>query len=240
MVVFECQRCNETVKKPKLEKHLQSCRSECVSCIDCGQRFGWDQWQAHTTCMSEAQKYQGKLFQPKESQNKGKVKQDNWTDSIQKAIEESGDKISPNIKMLLEKLLGFDNIPRKQKPFTNFVKNSLKIWDDWKINEIWEVISAATKKPEPQKPEAAAPAAAAAGAAKEPHCWKRALDGELKAAGGELPWKRLRETLVARYHESSEKNGMPEELLEAQALAAIPEGYLSQKDDIVRLPNDTA
>ena len=34
--------------------------------------------------------------------------------------------------------IGFDNIPRKQKPFGNFVKNSLKIWDDKKINEIWD------------------------------------------------------------------------------------------------------
>jgi len=245
MVVFECARCNETVKKPKLAKHLQSCRSEYVSCIDCSVRFRWDEWESHTSCVSEAQKYQGNLYQAKESANKGKVKQDTWTDNVQKAIEEAGSKISPQIKMLLEKLLGFDNIPRKQKPFTNFVKNSLKIWDERKVAEIWEVISAAGKKAELQKSEAAAPAAAPtivvateaapAKAAVRWAGWKRALDGELEVAGGALPWKRLRDTLVARYHASSEENGVPEELLRLQALAAIPEGYLSQKDELVRM-----
>ena len=35
MVYFECQKCNETVKKPKLARHLQMCGSGYVSCIDC-------------------------------------------------------------------------------------------------------------------------------------------------------------------------------------------------------------
>lgn len=244
MVVFECGRCNETVKKPSMRKHLMGCRTEWVSCIDCSKRFSaWDEWESHTSCISEAQKYQGNLFNAKESTNKGKVKQDNWTENVQKAIEDAGSKISSHTKMLLEKLLGFDNIPRKQKPFANFVKNSLKIWDDRKITEIWDVISAATKKPEAQKP-AAAPASAAKDAAPAKAAvrwagWKRSLDVELKAAGGELPWKRLRETLVARYHESSEENGLPEEQLGHQALAAIPEGYLNQKDELVRIPGGT-
>lgn len=273
MVVFECSRCNETVKKPKMIKHLQSCRSEYVSCIDCSQRFRWDEWEAHTQCISEAQKYQGNLFQAKGSQNKGKAKQDNWTESIQKSIEEAGSKISPNTKMLLEKLLGFDNIPRKQKPFANFVKNSLKIWDEGKINEIWEVISAATKKAQAEKPQAAAPAPAPAAPSTRPRKdsfvdgdssdeeaaapvkatpakaapakaevrwagWKRALDGELKAAGGELPWKRLRDATVKRYHDTCQENGLPEDQLGFQALAAIPEVYLNEKDELVRLPGD--
>lgn len=249
MVVFECGQCNETIKKPKLAQHLQRCRSEYVSCIDCNVRFRRDEWQHHTSCVSEAQKYQGNLYQAKESTNKGKVKQDTWTDNVQKSIEEAGSKISPQIKMLLEKLLGFDNIPRKQKPFTNFVKNSLKLWDERKIAEIWEVISAATKKPEPQKSQTPAPAAAPAAApvmaiAKEAapvkderrwSGWKRALDVELVIAGGELPWKQLRERVVARYHETSEENGVPENLLELRALAAIPKEYLSQKDELVKM-----
>jgi len=238
-VVFECSRCNETLKKPKVAKHLQMCNSGYVTCIDCNKSFGWDEYEKHTSCISESQKYQGSLYQPKESGNKGKVKQDNWTESIQKAIEEAGSKITPSTKMLLEKLLGFDNIPRKQKPFGNFVKNSLKIWDDRKIGEIWEVISAATKKPEAPKPQEKKPEAAPAKAEVRWAGWKRALDSELRTSGGELPWKRLRDALVTRYHESSEPNGKAEEELGLQALAAIPEGYLSQKDDLVRLPNDS-
>lgn len=194
--------------------------------------------------MSEAQKYQGKLYEAKESNNKGKVKQDNWTESVQKSIEEAGDKINPQIKALLDKLLAYDNIPRKQRPFANFVKNSLKLWDDKKIAEIWTVINSAN-----EKMRKAAEAPKPAEAPKEPVAkkveedvdakkwagWKRTLDSELKVAGGELPWKRLRDALLKRYHESSEPNGISEELLGYQALAAIPETYLSKEDDLVRI-----
>lgn len=177
------------------------------------------------------------------------MKQDSWTESVAKSIEEAGSKITPQIKGYLEKLLSFDNIPRKQKPFGNFVKNSLKIWDDRKIDEIWQVISAAgTKMREDAAAAAAAakaPAAASAPAvaAKEASAkngqfgWKRALDSELETAGGELPWKRLRDALVSRYHrDSKESNGVSEDALGFAALAAIPDAYLSQKDNLVRLP----
>lgn len=238
MVVFECQKCNETLKKPKLMKHLQSCRSEYVSCIDCSKVFRWDEWEAHTTCVSEAQKYQGKLFEAKESSNKGKVKQDNWTESVQKSIEEAGDKINPQIKGLLEKLLSYDNIPRKQKPFANFVKNSLKLWDDKKIAEIWTVINSANekmRKPAASPKEPPLEKVSEKNDAKVWAGWKRALDDELKASGGELPWKQLRASLVTRYQESSAPNGISEEQLGNEALAAIPAAYLSKKDELVRL-----
>lgn len=238
MVVFECQKCNETLKKPKLMKHLQACRSDYVTCIDCSKVFRWDEWEAHTSCVSEAQKYQGKLFEAKESSNKGKVKQDNWTESVQKSIEEAGDKINPQIKGLLEKLLSFDNIPRKQKPFANFVKNSLKLWDDRKIAEIWTVINSANekmKKPAASPEEPPLKKVSDNNDAKAWAGWKRTLDDELKAAGGELPWKKLRDSLVKRYHESSAPNGMSEEQLGHEALAAIPAVYLSKEDDLVRL-----
>jgi len=145
MVYFECQKCNETVKKPKLARHLQMCGSGYVSCIDCLKVFAWNEWESHTSCVSEAQKYQGKLYEAKEDNKKGQVKQDAWIDNIQKKIEDPASGISAQTKGLLEKLLGFNNIPRKQKPFGNFVKNSVKIWDEKKIGEMWEVISSANK-----------------------------------------------------------------------------------------------
>merc|ERR1740121_2549000 len=158
MPVFECSKCNETVKKPKLEQHLWRCGSCSVTCIDCNKTFGWDDWQAHTNCISEAQKYQGNLYQAKEKENKGKAKQDTWIDNVQQKVEDPSSNIAPNIRTLLQKLMGFDNIPRKQKPFGNFVKNSLKIWNDKDIDAMWEVIKSATAKP----PAVAAPTAAPA------------------------------------------------------------------------------
>mmetsp|Transcript_15459 Transcript_15459/g.27686 ORF Transcript_15459/g.27686 Transcript_15459/m.27686 type:complete len:250 (-) Transcript_15459:60-809(-) len=241
MVYFECQKCNETVKKPKLAKHLLSCQSSYVSCIDCLKVFAWDEWEKHTSCVSEAQKYQGHMYQAKESSNKGQAKQNTWTQNVVNRIEDPSSNIAPQTKALLEKLLGFDNIPRKQKPFGNFVKNSLKIWDERKINEIWEVIaSAAAASKAAPAPAAAAPAPVCQPCAKPEQQrwagWKRALDSELQEAGGELPWKRLRDAVVTKYRESGQPNGISEDELGFRALAEIPEKYLSAKDELVRLP----
>jgi len=255
MVVFECSKCNETVKKPKLAKHLAVCQSYYVSCIDCNKVFGWDEWEAHTSCVSEAQKYQGDLFVEKDQKNTGKKKQDAWVENVEKKVSDPGSDIAPHTRQLLEKLLGFDNIPRKPKPFANFVKNSLKLWDERQINAIWEVISAANAAPKPAAatPRESAPPATAAAQAQDGSSgvaaklatpkngkswvgWKRALDEELKSAGGELPWKRLRDTLVMRCCESGGANGTNREDLNCQALACIPDKYLSKEDSLVRLP----
>ncbi|CAE8615746.1 unnamed protein product [Polarella glacialis] len=69
--------------------------------------------------------------------------------------------------------------------------------------------------------------------------WRRAMDEELKtAAGGAMPWKKLRTALVARRREQvGGKPGEaeePEELLGARAMAAVPEEYLSSMDSLVR------
>mmetsp|Transcript_36909 Transcript_36909/g.73016 ORF Transcript_36909/g.73016 Transcript_36909/m.73016 type:complete len:258 (-) Transcript_36909:44-817(-) len=256
MVYFECSKCNETVKKPKLAKHLQVCQSYYVSCIDCNKIFAWDAWEAHTSCVSEAQKYQGDLYQAKDQKNTGKKKQDAWLENVERRVSDPGSDIAPGTRQLMQKLLGFDNIPRKPKPFANFVKNSMKLWDERRITEIWEVISAANAAPAnaaatPGAPAPAAPATAAAQAqdgsssvaatSSTPNVgnswvgWKRALDEELKEAGGELPWKKLRDTLVTRCCDSGGANGTSKEDLNCQALACIPDGYLSKKDSLVRL-----
>jgi len=65
--------------------------------------------------------------------------------------------------------------------------------------------------------------------------WKRALDDELRAAGGEMPWKRLRDAMVTRHCGLCEPNGN-RELLGELALASIPDSYLSKKDGLVRTP----
>mmetsp|Transcript_88760 Transcript_88760/g.248374 ORF Transcript_88760/g.248374 Transcript_88760/m.248374 type:complete len:302 (+) Transcript_88760:71-976(+) len=174
MVYFECQNCNETVKKPKLKKHLESCGSHYVSCIDCCKVFAWNEWEVHTSCISEAQKYQGKLYEGKESSNKGQKKQDTWVDNVQKMVEDPTSAIAAHTRSNMEKLLGFTNIPRKQKPFANFVKNSCKIWDERKIGEMWDVIAAANAKP-------AAPATTEAPKAEQP-AEKSGKEGEGKSA----------------------------------------------------------
>mmetsp|Transcript_50802 Transcript_50802/g.120712 ORF Transcript_50802/g.120712 Transcript_50802/m.120712 type:complete len:257 (-) Transcript_50802:42-812(-) len=255
MGYFYCE-CGETVKKPKLAKHLATCRSQKVSCIQCLAEF-WAHgggWELHTRCISEAEKVEGTLYVHKESTNKGQQKQDAWLDNVRNRIEDPDAKIMPNIKALLEKLLDFSNIPRKQKPFGNFVKNSLRIWKDNEVNALWEVISAANAKPASVtaavKPQSGAGNQDANGATAKADSevveapppkwsgWKRALDEELTEAGGELDWKLLRDRLVKRYRVSGEANGEEEETLGYKALVSIPKAYLSRDDEMVRTPAD--
>lgn len=80
MVSFICNACGQTVRKTQVEKHyLNDCRScDVLSCIDCGKDFQGDEYAGHTSCITEAEKYQGKLFKPKDKQNKGEHKQQEW------------------------------------------------------------------------------------------------------------------------------------------------------------------
>lgn len=65
MVVFQCENCGQTIKKPKAEQHARSCRGfRGYVCIDCMKVFTGDSYKAHTSCISEAEKYQGALYDP--------------------------------------------------------------------------------------------------------------------------------------------------------------------------------
>ncbi|XP_066927223.1 cell growth-regulating nucleolar protein-like isoform X3 [Clytia hemisphaerica] len=80
MVSFICDACGNTVKKNQVEKHYQTACRNCsvLSCIDCGVDFPGDAYVSHTSCISEAEKYQGHLYQPKDKENKGESKQKQW------------------------------------------------------------------------------------------------------------------------------------------------------------------
>jgi len=57
MVWFQCEDCGENLKKPKLQNHFWICSANKLSCIDCGFIFNRETVQAHTQCVSEAEKY---------------------------------------------------------------------------------------------------------------------------------------------------------------------------------------
>ncbi|GAB4837997.1 hypothetical protein Ancab_027523 [Ancistrocladus abbreviatus] len=57
MVWFQCEDCGENLKKPKLPNHFRICSATKLSCIDCGEIFGQQSVQAHTQCITEAEKY---------------------------------------------------------------------------------------------------------------------------------------------------------------------------------------
>ncbi|OCF35456.1 hypothetical protein I317_04972 [Kwoniella heveanensis CBS 569] len=70
MVSFQCDGCADTVKKPKLDQHRSRCHSS-FTCLDCSTTFrNPSEYKGHTTCVSEAEKYQGALYRgPKKGQN---------------------------------------------------------------------------------------------------------------------------------------------------------------------------
>ena len=94
--------------------------------MDCNKRFGWDEYKNHTSCVSEAERYQGNLYVHKD--NKGEVKQKSWLDQMQARLDSAEG--SAKLKPFMERLLAYDNVPRKKAKFINFAKNSLNLKQD--------------------------------------------------------------------------------------------------------------
>jgi len=148
MVFFTCNACGESLKKAQVDKHVGMCRGcQVLSCIDCGKDFWADDYKNHLRCISEDQKYGGKGFEAKA--NKGEVKQQQWIQRIQEAMNKPG--ISPKIKDILSQVSSYDNVPRKKAKFQNWMKNSLKIHTPTLHDQVWEIFSAATSNA-PQVP----------------------------------------------------------------------------------------
>ena len=81
MVSFVCDNCQETLKKAKVQGHLNRCHGP-VSCVDCSVVFRGDEFKAHTSCISEAEKYQGALYAG-ENEEKGKKRAADAADAAQ-------------------------------------------------------------------------------------------------------------------------------------------------------------
>jgi len=123
--------------------------------MDCNARFEGEAYLAHTVCVSEAERYQGALYVHKE--NKGEVKQEAWSTSVQSKVENASAELRP----YAQRLLAYDNVPRKRAKFINFAKNSLNLKHDPKgvAEQLWDLVGEA---PPAQATAASAEALAAA------------------------------------------------------------------------------
>lgn len=142
MVFFTCNHCGESVKKPSVEKHYQQkCRNnvKSVSCMDCQKDFNGDEYVAHTKCITEAQKYSGKNFVPKENKNSGQKKQETWMDIVRSILESTEYQLSAQTRNIFQRLQNYDNVPRKKAKFQNFVANCLKIHQQ-QAEPVWNVL----------------------------------------------------------------------------------------------------
>jgi len=133
-----------SVRKNQVEKHyMNQCRNCTVlSCIDCGKDFPGDAYKVHTSCISEAEKYQGNLYQEKE--NKGEAKQKAWVTKLQERTSSVKD---PKIAGLMGKIADYSNVPRKKKKFENFCKNSVRVYDQMTLDKLWTVFMGDDDKP---------------------------------------------------------------------------------------------
>ncbi|TKA74394.1 hypothetical protein B0A55_04527 [Friedmanniomyces simplex] len=90
MVSFSCEACGDVLTKKasyptnnaysrqaadtilqKLDPHRSQCRGASFTCLDCMVHFQGSDYRSHTSCISEAQKYQGALYREKDNKKGG-------------------------------------------------------------------------------------------------------------------------------------------------------------------------
>lgn len=97
MVSFSCEVCGETVPKKKCEKHFRRCPDAYFTCLDCQKTFYGNDYIKHTSCISEAEKYQKGLYRGKKNKKKTnqiKVQQDKKKSEAPKGTGKDNTKFS--------------------------------------------------------------------------------------------------------------------------------------------------
>uniref|UniRef100_M4B9V3 Zinc finger C2H2 LYAR-type domain-containing protein n=1 Tax=Hyaloperonospora arabidopsidis (strain Emoy2) TaxID=559515 RepID=M4B9V3_HYAAE len=143
MVFFVCEGCNETVKKNKVDMHASRCRNcWAVSCVDCSVVFEGNDYAAHTSCMSEAEKYEKSLFtgnKHKQQHNTKQTPQERWMEIVQSTTCPEDRRVQD----VLTRVAGYDNVPRKKYKFVNFVENSLDLYSSKLVEKVWTMYETA-------------------------------------------------------------------------------------------------
>jgi hypothetical protein len=220
MVWFDCE-CGESLKKPAVARHLQARRCSAVTCVDCSTTFHGNDFEAHIKCVSEAQKYLGKLYQSDSVKREG-AKQDDWLTSVTTVLDEYQGPLYDYVQRLKQ----YDNIPRKQKAFENFVANSLNLKrEPITVTKLWNIVAACIKRSDiPQ----------AGGAQVSPwSSYEEEAIEILKRNGGSMAWKSYQASMTKR-----RKTAHPEEdygSIRLNVLVNTPEKFLSSKSNSITL-----
>ncbi|KAL0267817.1 UNVERIFIED_CONTAM: hypothetical protein PYX00_009970 [Menopon gallinae] len=141
MVFFTCSHCGESVKKPAVAKHYQTkCRNHTpfLTCVDCLKDFKGNEYEVHTKCVTEDERYSAKGYVPKASANKGERKQKAWSECVEGLL--STGNLRPDEKNLLQAIARFENIPRKKVKFINFLNTTARAFANRMelIDRVWE------------------------------------------------------------------------------------------------------
>ncbi|GMI30730.1 hypothetical protein TrCOL_g765 [Triparma columacea] len=146
MVFFVCEGCNESIKKPQVDKHAARCSScYAVTCVDCNVTFHGDDYRAHTSCISEAERYERTVYRGVRKGEKGKggkqTPQDAWNAIVEEARERKAE-AGANIRDYLCQLCDCENVPRKEKQFKNFTANSLRLrGKEREVGMMWDFLA---------------------------------------------------------------------------------------------------
>lgn len=150
MVYFVCNKCQETIRKNKVDEHTNRCHPSSYSCVDCGKDFSVSAARAHNTCITEEEKYQGKLYNAEKVFiinihsiiQKKENPQLEWMRLLDEAVANNKD---PSLKGAFDKLLSMDNVPRKKAKFINFVQNCCHIPNNV-VERVWAVLEEVRNK----------------------------------------------------------------------------------------------
>ena len=222
MVFFVCEDCNETLKRLKVAAHLCKCSCSAITCVDCNKSFYDDSYLQHSTCMSEAERYEGHLYQAP----KKRSAQDAWSDVVEGS---AGDGAAPaELAPLLPRLAALDNVPRNEKKFKNFVGNSLNLRDAGLVARLWAYL-AAKRDAAKAAFDAAAAAAPAADAAAAPE--KAPAADEAPAAAAAAPEKAPEADAKAAKKARKAAKKAAKEAAAAEEAAAPAEKRAADDDD---------
>lgn len=94
-----------------------------------------DDYRAHTSCITEAERYEGKFVKKPIKRNP----QQEWMDIVVSCQTSAPGPLASYMRTIA----GLDNIPRKEKQFRNFTANSLNLRGkngDAVVGEIWKLL----------------------------------------------------------------------------------------------------
>merc|ERR1719329_1090391 len=136
MVFFCCDGCGATLKKSQVDAHAYKCRQcESVSCVDCNVSFWGDDYRNHTSCLTEAERYEKSVYRgPKTNSTphhpnsntkpKKQTPQEQWTHLIQQASQtplhtttDTNSDFDALLQSKFDQLCQYTNVPRKEKQF---------------------------------------------------------------------------------------------------------------------------
>jgi len=133
------------LKKNQVDAHANRCRRcDSVSCVDCSVSFYGDDYRQHTSCISEAERYEKTVYKGN-GKNGKKAPQDVWMD----LIADSANTAPSSIRHYMTQLATLDNVPRKPKQFRNFTANSLKLRGGGSqsiVDAMWDYLSQEKEK----------------------------------------------------------------------------------------------